>query len=339
MLILKYLRATFAVAIALCSTHALAIVSTIGQEPRTAAATTLVVDGDVENVFQSGNESLVQILVQTSVAPRLSATGAARYPAPGEFVYAHINSLRDRQAASASSAEIPKPQTRIRAFLVIGSSGSWVADGQEWYQENPTPFDERLADRSQLDRGASNLGVSTERIALGRETALKVLSVTPDSPAANAGIELGDILMEANRIPLQNETQLANAYRNSDGKFSLTVRNVRSGRDVLVDVTTNARRVEGTRNSGRNIKAEPLGVTMELAFYKGEAVVKVTKVNPGSPAARAGITEGILILKANGKSVANPDELNDAERVSRGELELNVVDPSNRQEKSVKVAL
>ena len=174
---------------------------------------------------------------------------------------------------------------------------------------------------------------------MGRDTALKVVRVTPNSPAANAGIEPGDILVEANRVPLKSEAQLADAYRKSGGKFALTVRNVRSGRDVLVDVETNAIRVDDAPNLGRNRKTEPLGVTAELAFYGGEAAVKVTKVKPGSPAARAGITAGILILKANGKSVANPKELDEAERVSRGKLELNVVDPSNRKERVVKVAL
>ena len=190
-----------------------------------------------------------------------------------------------------------------------------------------------------MDRGDRVLGLSTERVSLGRESALKVVSVTPNSPAANAGIEPGDILVKANGIALESDRQLAQSYRESGGQFALTVRDVRSGRDVLVNIESDAAVPNSDPSIDLNMKAKPLGVTTALAFYGGEPVLKVTEVASGSPAERAGITIGLLILKANGQPTSSEEKLREAERGSRGRLELQVVDPSDRRERTVRVTL
>jgi hypothetical protein len=48
---------------------------------------------------------------------------------------------------------------------------------------------------------------------------------------------------------------------------------------------------------------------------------------------------GLLILKADGDSLADPDALRDAERKSRGSLQLEVVDPRERRVRRVRVEL
>jgi S1-C subfamily serine protease len=77
----------------------------------------------------------------------------------------------------------------------------------------------------------------------------------------------------------------------------------------------------------------------ELAFYDVEAAVKVTEVEPGGPAARAGLQPGILILAANGKLMLHPNDLNDAARNSGGTLKLTVVDPRSGRKGTVDVDL
>ena len=60
---------------------------------------------------------------------------------------------------------------------------------------------------------------------------------------------------------------------------------------------------------------------------------------PGSAAQQAGITTGLLITEANGKPVKSPEELQAAERESRGRLELKLIDPKERREQTVRVEL
>ena len=89
----------------------------------------------------------------------------------------------------------------------------------------------------------------------------------------------------------------------------------------------------------RDLQSASLGIETELAFYNGEAALKVTRVDPDSPAQRSGIAPGLLILKADGERLASPQALREAERESRGSLQLEVVDPRERRERRVRVEL
>ncbi|KAA5543157.1 PDZ domain-containing protein [Roseiconus nitratireducens] len=309
----------------------------IAQET-TSRTTALVVDGNVANVFRSDDQYLVQILVQRSEIPSLESISDAPYPAPGQYVYAHVGpdrSLLGRLTQNAAVESVPKPKTRIRARLAIGRDGQWEAAGGDWFQENPSPgSDTPTGSTASAEQLVGGLGVTTERAFVSGQPALKVVKVQPNSPAAKAGVEPGDVLVEANRNPLRSEAELAEAFRNRRGSFSLTVRDVRSGRDVLVPIDA-----EAPANSNPDGRMQPLGATTELAFYSGNAAVKVTAVAPGSPAQRSGLTPGLLILTANGRPIESPKALAEAEQESRGQLTLEVVDPKDRRQRTLRVSL
>ena len=207
------------------------------QETAVAVDASVTVEGRVANVFQSNDESLVQILVQKSALDNLANAARASYPAPGEYVYVHVspnNSLLGRFTRRSAGDELPKPQSLIRAALKLDSAGQWAAEGRGWYE----PASELGGQTTTAPGigGVATLGLTTQRVKLGRETALKVVTVTPDSPAAAAGIEPGDTLVQVNGQALESEAQLEDVYRRSPRGVSLTVRDVRSGRDVEVDV-------------------------------------------------------------------------------------------------------
>jgi S1-C subfamily serine protease len=187
-----------------------------------------------------------------------------------------------------------------------------------------------------------SLGLSAEPVRLGLRTALKVTRVEEGSPAHKAGIEPEDILVAANGAPLTGPEQLGNALRKSGPTLSLTVRDSRTGKDVPVEVAVGGPTVVAKPSEDVPViagQAGGLGAVTELAFYDVEAAVKVTEVQPGSPAARAGLQPGLLILEANGKPVIHPNELNDAVRNSSGTLKLVVVDPRSGQKSAVQVNL
>ncbi len=83
-----------------------------------------------------------------------------------------------------------------------------------------------------------------------------------------------------------------------------------------------------------------LGAVTELVFFSTEAAVKVTEVEPGSPAARAGLEPGDVITEANGKPVLHPQTLNEIVGQSCGPvLKLVVADPRSNQKTNVTVNL
>jgi S1-C subfamily serine protease len=189
-----------------------------------------------------------------------------------------------------------------------------------------------------------SLGISAETVALGPRTAMKVVRVEPGSPAAKAGIEPNDVLVAANGAAITGPEQLAAALRKSGPTLTLTVRDSRTGRDTPVEVALGGPKPadplpKDATPPGAGAGKGKLGAVTELAFYDVEAAVKVTEVEPGSPAARAGLQPGILILEANGKAVLHPNDLNDAVRKSGGTLKLTVVDPRSGRNGTVDVSL
>ena len=270
------------------------------QERQLSQDANLIVEGRVENIFQAQNienEYLVQILVQRSEAPRLNeALGNTTFPAPGQFVYAHVSlptSLGGRAARTAATM-VPEREASIRAYLRTGRQRRWEAQAPMWFESI-----RELQQRGTTAGGTpaneiDSLGIVAEPTTAGLKRALKVVKVTPGSPAANAGIEIGDILIKANSVALATPEQLAREFAKNSGDFAITVRDVRSGRDVLVPIPVPASADEPrmtTRPGGVRAKKE-LGVTTELAFYSGKAAVKVTKVEAGGTAETRGNRTG-----------------------------------------------
>ncbi len=294
----------------------------ICQESSTA---TLVADGRVVEVFRStasNNEFIVQMLVQKSEAVRTAdLAGATRFPAPGEYLYVHVE-----------CADLPRPNMNIAVTLALGEHQQWIGQERPWFQELDS-----LDTSGPMTSGGGQLGVETEAVDLRFRRAIKVTSVSPNSPAAKAGIEVGDVLVTANGVDVASPAELAEQVRNSGNILKLTVRDIRTDKNVPVDVELGGQG-EVMRNPGGNAN-QSSGLTTEVAFLGGNAVLKVTNVAADSPAQRAGVRKGQLILSANGNPVEKPENLAKSERNSRGMLELKLVDPQSRNERTVRLDL
>jgi serine protease Do len=193
-------------------------------------------------------------------------------------------------------------------------------------------------------RAASrSLGISAEPVTIGQRTGMKVVGVHPDSPAQKAGIEPGDVIVAANGVSITGAEALSAVVHKSGASLSLTVRDTRTGKDARVEVKLGGDEPAATApapadpvpsGSGRK-----LGVVTELVFHDVDPAAKVTEVEPGSPAAVAGIEPGDVILEANGTAVLHPKTLDDIVRKSGPTLKLIVVDPRTRQKTPVEVKL
>ena len=167
-----------------------------------------------------------------------------------------------------------------------------------------------------------SLGISAESVSLGLRTALKVTRVTADSPAQKAGLEPGDVIVEADGTPITGPEELISVVRKSGPTLELTVRDSRTGRDTPVTVALGGAELPKSLPANPSAEAtgvgvKQLGIVSEMAFHNDEFAVKVTEVEPSSPAARAGLKAGMLILAVNGKTVLHPVELTEALASSR----------------------
>ena len=180
-------------------------------------------------------------------------------------------------------------------------------------------------------------------MTLGSRSVLKVTRVDPTGLGAKAGLEVNDVIVAANGIPTTGPEQLLGALRKSGPTLTLTVRDSRTGKDTPVEVNLGGTK---TTPSTTPVEVDPpqgtssgkLGAVTELAFHDDDFAVKITEVEPGSAAAKAGLRPGILIVAANGKPVLHPNDLNDAAR-KNSTLKLTVVDPNSGKKANVDVNL
>jgi regulator of sigma E protease len=86
---------------------------------------------------------------------------------------------------------------------------------------------------------------------------VQVVGVSPDSPAASAGLQPGDILKSLNNTPIQSMVALQDAINNTlDKPATLTYE--RSGQDHQVTITPRSQRPNGQG---------PIGITMENPIH------------------------------------------------------------------------
>jgi len=240
-----------------------------------------------------------------------------------------IIGIKDAPLQSANQLnELARRGDAISLMVVdVNTSRSARVELQPGQQPGDTP----VADKApSLPPQRRSLGISAEPVSLGQRTALKVTRVEEGSPANKAGIEPNDILVAANGAPLTGPEQLGNALRKSGPILTLTVRDSRTSKNVAVDVAVGGPATPSTTTAVVPPTGESsgsLGAVTELAFYDVDPAVKVTEVDPGSPAARAGLVPGVLILEADGKPILHPNDLTAALRSSTGTLRLTIVDP------------
>ena len=189
-----------------------------------------------------------------------------------------------------------------------------------------------------------SLGISAEPVTIGKRTGMKVIRVEPGSPAQVAGIEPGDVLVAANGVPITGVEVLSSVVHKSGPTLTVTVRNVRNGTDVPVPIKIGGADADNATPVPADTPIQPeagrkLGAVTELVFYDVNPAVKVTEVEPGSPAARAGIEPGDIIVEANGTPTLHPKTLDEVVRKSSATLKLTVIDPRNNKKTPVEVNL
>jgi serine protease Do len=180
-----------------------------------------------------------------------------------------------------------------------------------------------------------------------REGAL-VRSVLPDSPAAKAGLEPGDLILKLDDHPINDATALQGTVEQlSIGKTYPMVIS-RGGKQQTLNVTMAEMPKDLTVASQEhedpapaNPKFDSLGLevrplTKDLARQFGVSATSgliVSGVEEGSPAQVAGIKSGDVIERAGGQPVSTVEEYNKArDQFSKGDgLVLNIRSSNGRK--------
>ena len=154
-------------------------------------------------------------------------------------------------------------------------------------------------------------------------------SVEANGPAARAGLRRGDVVLSVDGTRIENSRELIDAVAYLGPRKQTTLRIIRDGKQQQVNVTTGERpdalpepREEQTSNEPKNrigIAAHPLTPALRerLGLRDARSGVVVAGVSPGSPADRAGVVAGDVIVEADGREVATVDVLRERVEAAR----------------------
>ena len=192
----------------------------------------------------------------------------------------------------------------------------------------------------QLERSGSvrraYLGVAIKPVTQEDAELLKVKvhhgvmvhEVRNNTPAAKAGVQPGDVILQFAGQPVNDPRELQNIVERSPIGSSQPMVVLRDGKQMTINVTCNELPADFTAAAGPSSHSEggshssfdQLGIqaetlTSSLAEQLGVPAgpgVAITEVQPGSPAALAGLAKGMVITHANRQAVKSPADLRKA---------------------------
>lgn len=210
---------------------------------------------------------------------------------------------------------------------VIGINTAIIAQGQGIGFAIPVNLARdifnQLKSDGQVTRGFIGAGIQNLdpklRRALNLPEGLKgalVSGVMPDGPAAEAGLQQGDVIVEFDGRPVTSDRELLRAVAATEvgKKARMVVQRGKSTQNLSVEVARRPDEVAAAR-PGAPADSSQLGLgvrelTPPLARQLGvDHGVVVERVLPGSPAARAGIESGDVIVEVAGQPVNTLEDL------------------------------
>jgi serine protease Do len=223
---------------------------------------------------------------------------------------------------------------------VVGINTAIIASGQGIGFAIPINMAKEIApqlqEKGHVTRGW--LGVSIQEVTpeLAKSFALKekkgalVAQVVSGSPAEKAGIEQGDVIVEFDGKEVASSKDVPLIVSSTPVGKSVTIKLLRNGKvlDRQVKVGEMEEKTEMAKASSSH---KPLGITIqnltpEIAKglgLKKETGVVVTRVEPGSPAANAGIQTGDVIREVDRKPIKDVDDF--VQKIQKAKEQDNIL--------------
>ncbi len=169
---------------------------------------------------------------------------------------------------------------------------------------------------------AEALGLNTRKGAVVRQ-------VDQNGPAAGAGVQPGDVVVEFNGKPIQNTDDLPQIVANTTPNTTVPIKVIRNGKEQTLNVKVEELDLAAEMGEQQSRSNEPdaqtgggFGITLNnitpeiarrLDLPSGTKGAVITDIEPDSPAARA-LQPGDVILRVNRETVSSAAEASQALR-------------------------
>src|SRR5262249_33594362 len=174
---------------------------------------------------------------------------------------------------------------------------------------------------------ARSFGLKDEHGAL-------VSDVQSGSPAAKAGVKAGDIIVSADGKPVADGDALTHLVSSKAPGAAMEVGVIRDGSqkpfavhlDTFPEQGQKGDNIETPKSAKLGVQVQPLtpDLAQQLGVPDGTHGLAVMGVQPGSPAERAGVREGDLIVSVDGQSVNSVADLRSALAKDKSSVRLRV---------------
>lgn len=210
---------------------------------------------------------------------------------------------------------------------VVGVNTAIVASGQGIGFAIPINLARLIADQLISTGGVTRgwLGVSiqpldaalAESFGLDRVTGALVTRVLPGTPAEQAGMQRGDVLLSFDGKPVRSVKELQLLVASAPLGKSIAVEVLREAKPLTLNVVIVARN-ELTQPE-RPPREEKSSLWLGMRFAETSAGVQVAELEPNGIAARAGVQAGDLVLAINHQPIETLADVNRIRRDSSAE--------------------
>ncbi len=167
-----------------------------------------------------------------------------------------------------------------------------------------------------------------------------VSAVEPNSAAAIAGIKSGDVIIKYNGKEIKNILYLRSLVKGTDINKEVKIVVIRDGKELTVrtaikesSTAKDMSKKDFFKNLGMAVGNISGKESIKLG-YEGEKGVVITEIYKDSPAFKAGLNKGDLVIEVQHKPVTSIDELHQA--ILKIEQEEDILMFVKRQNKSSK---
>jgi len=217
---------------------------------------------------------------------------------------------------------------------IISRSGGNVGIGFAVPTEIASSIMNQILDFGEVRRGL--LGVTIQTIdaaaakALGHvlDSGALVTGIQPNSAAENAGLQVGDIIIEVNEKKVDGAEELRNRIGLLRSGEQVHIRFVRDNETMVARAELG--RADSQTVLGEEIHPGLAGSTFSVSSTTGENGIEIDAVQEGTPAAQRGLQTGDLITHVNRLRVGNLQDLREVAarydilflNIRRGDREL-----------------
>jgi serine protease DegQ len=195
----------------------------------------------------------------------------------------------------------------------------------------------QLIEHGEIRRGKLGVGIQdltpdlAEALKLGELRGAVIANIEPGSPAERAGLQVGDVVTTVDGRPVHGATDLRNRIGLTPAGTTIRLAIKRGDAEQTVSVTIAAETGASADLSGTPLDgARMRNASRSEAQQAGADGIVIESILPSSPAARAGLRAGDVIVAVNRSPVSSVAELRSAVAGQRTILALELIRDGGR---------